>query len=242
MNIASQAHILIVEDDVASRSLLVSYFENEGYRVSESDQADDLCDRVAQEQIDLVLLDISLPGKDGLTLTRELRACSAVGIILVTCKGDEIDRIVGLELGADDYVTKPFNPRELLVRAKNLLWRIFNARNSNTGERRPAAGYRFEGWILDPHKRQLTSPDGRQERLPEGEFKLLQALINHPGQVLSRDQLMDAIHDREWTPNDRSVDVLIGRLRRKLGDNPSNPQLILTAHGAGYMFAGNIST
>lgn len=236
------AHILIVEDDLASRSLLVSYFENEGYRVSESDQADDLCDRVTQEQIDLVLLDISLPGKDGLTLTRELRACSAVGIILVTSKGDEIDRIVGLELGADDYVTKPFNPRELLVRAKNLLWRIFNAQaGSSVSDRRPTTVYRFEGWSLDPHKRQLSCPDGRHERLPEGEFKLLQTLINHPGQVLSRDQLMDAIHDREWTPNDRSVDVLIGRLRRKLGDDPSNPQLILTAHGAGYMFAGDIS-
>jgi two-component system torCAD operon response regulator TorR len=149
---------------------------------------------------------------------------------------------VGLELGADDYVTKPFNPRELLVRAKNLLWRIFSARNhQGVTERRGPVGYQFEGWVLDPHKRQLTSPGGEHERLPEGEFKLLQALINHPGQVLSRDQLMDAIHDREWTPNDRSVDVLIGRLRRKLGDNPSNPQLILTAHGAGYMFAGDIS-
>jgi two-component system torCAD operon response regulator TorR len=243
MNIApSHAHILIVEDDIASRSLLVSYFENEGYHVSESDQADDLCERVVQEQIDLVLLDISLPGKDGLTVTRELRASSSVGIILVTSKGDEIDRIVGLELGADDYVTKPFNPRELLVRAKNLLWRIFSARGgSGPSDRRGPTGYQFEGWVLDPHKRQLTSPEGEHERLPEGEFKLLQALINHPGQVLSRDQLMDAIHDREWTPNDRSVDVLIGRLRRKLGDNPSNPQLILTAHGAGYMFAGDIS-
>ncbi len=238
----SPAHILIVEDDLASRSLLVSYFENEGYRVSETDQADDLHQRIVQEGIDLILLDISLPGKDGLTVTRELRAASRVGIILVTSKGDEIDRIVGLELGADDYVTKPFNPRELLVRAKNLLWRI----QTGTAEtqdshivRTSSKGYHFEGWHLDPFKRLLTSPDGLQERLPEGEFKLLQTLAEHPGQVLSRDQLMDAIHDREWTPNDRSVDVLIGRLRRKLGDNPSNPQLILTAHGAGYMFAGD---
>lgn len=236
-------HILIVEDDLASRSLLVSYFENAGYRVSEADNADHLDARIERENVDLVLLDISLPGKDGLTVTRELRANSSVGIILVTSKGDEIDRIVGLELGADDYVTKPFNPRELLVRAKNLLWRMFSADTArkNSNARNPT-GYCFEGWQLDPHKRQLTSPEGRQERLPEGEFKLLQTLVNHPGQVLSRDQLMDAIHDREWTPNDRSVDVLIGRLRRKLGDNPSNPELILTAHGAGYMFAGNTGT
>ncbi|MBT00555.1 MAG: DNA-binding response regulator [Oceanospirillaceae bacterium] len=236
------ARILVVEDDFASRALLVSHFEKEGYLVSETDQADDLCNRVREEQIDLVLLDINLPGRDGLTLTRELRANSLVGIILVTSKDDEIDRIVGLELGADDYVTKPFNPRELLVRAKNLLWRIGSGSHSPAQTEAPQTpAWSFENWLLDPQKRQLIGPDGHAERLPEGEFKLLRALVTRPGQVLSRDQLMDAIHDREWTPNDRSVDVLIGRLRRKLGDNPSNPQLILTAHGAGYMFAGYVN-
>ncbi len=233
----STPHIMIVEDEPASRSLLVSYFEREGYRVSESEQADGLLERIEHEDIELILLDINLPGKDGLTLTRELRAASKVGIILVTAKGDEIDRIVGLELGADDYVTKPFNPRELLVRAKNLLWRVADSRRAELHASENAC-WRFEGWTLDTHKRQLTAPDGRFERLPQGEFKLLQALVSHAGQVLSRDQLMDAIHDREWTPNDRSVDVLIGRLRRKLNDNPANPRFILTAHGAGYFFAG----
>lgn len=230
------AHILIVEDDFASRSLLASYLEQAGYQVSETAQGDDLAQRVHNEQIDLVLLDINLPGKDGLTLTRELRAVSKVGIILVTSSGDEIDRIVGLELGADDYVTKPFNPRELLVRAKNLLWRVQDGQNNNSD---PAL-WHFEGWQLDASKRLLSSPAQQLERLPEGEFKLLQALINAAGTVLSRDQLMDAIHDREWTPNDRSVDVLIGRLRRKLQDNPADPHFILTAHGAGYMFAGEL--
>ncbi|MDI3326611.1 response regulator [Pontibacterium granulatum] len=233
-------HILIVEDDFASRSLLVSYFEKEGYRISETEQADDLVQRVEQNKIDLVLLDINLPGKDGLTLTRELRAASRVGIILVTSKGDEIDRIVGLELGADDYVTKPFNPRELLVRAKNLLWRVRETVEPQRENGRQAQQWHFEGWSLDGSKRLLTAPDETSERLPEGEFKLLQALITNSGQVLSRDQLMDAIHDREWTPNDRSVDVLVGRLRRKLRDNPSDPHFILTAHGAGYMFAGEL--
>ncbi|MFC6668768.1 two-component system response regulator TorR [Marinobacterium aestuariivivens] len=237
---ARPAHILIVEDDFASRSLLVSYFEKEGYRISEAEQADDLPARVSRDPIDLVLLDINLPGKDGLTLTRELRATSTCGIILVTSKGDEIDRIVGLELGADDYVTKPFNPRELLVRVKNLLWRVQGSGQTGGGARESQC-WHFEGWALDINKRQLAGPDGQLERLPEGEFRLLQALLCHAGQVLSRDYLMDAIHDREWTPNDRSIDVLIGRLRRKLGDNPSNPQLILTAHGAGYVFAGNLS-
>ncbi|MCV6589383.1 MAG: response regulator [Marinobacterium sp.] len=231
------AHILIVEDDFASRSLLTSYLEQAGYQVSETDRADDLVSRVEQEHISLVLLDINLPGKDGLTLTRELRAVSKVGIILVTSSGDEIDRIVGLELGADDYVTKPFNPRELMVRAKNLLWRVQDSQQANP-QRQPM--WHFEGWTLDSSKRLLNAPDQRSERLPEGEFKLFQALISAAGTVLSRDQLMDAIHDREWTPNDRSVDVLIGRLRRKLRDNPADPHFILTAHGAGYMFAGEL--
>jgi len=233
-------HILIVEDDFASRSLLVSYFEKEGYQISETEKADDLVQRVEQNKIDLVLLDINLPGKDGLTLTRELRAASRVGIILVTSKGDEIDRIVGLELGADDYVTKPFNPRELLVRAKNLLWRVRETVEPQRDNGRQPHQWHFEGWSLDGSKRLLIAPDETSERLPEGEFKLLQALITNAGQVLSRDQLMDAIHDREWTPNDRSVDVLVGRLRRKLRDNPSDPHFILTAHGAGYMFAGEL--
>lgn len=236
----TNAHILIVEDDFASRSLLVSYFEREGYRISETEQADDLVTRVEDDNVDLVLLDINLPGKDGLTLTRELRAASRVGIILVTSKGDEIDRIVGLELGADDYVTKPFNPRELLVRAKNLLWRVRSQDKDPRENARQVAVWNFEGWSLDGSKRLLTASDETSERLPEGEFKLLHALIAHPGQVLSRDQLMDAIHDREWTPNDRSVDVLVGRLRRKLRDNPADPHFILTAHGAGYMFAGEL--
>ncbi|WP_286239230.1 response regulator [Neptuniibacter halophilus] len=233
--------ILIVEDDLASRSLLSSYLSKEGYSVSETEQADDLSTRVQNERIDLVLLDINLPGKDGLTLTRELRSVSSVGIILVTSKGDEIDRIVGLELGADDYVSKPFNPRELLVRAKNLLWRVRDSQQARASENSNSQQWLFEGWSLNANKRLLTDPQGVSERLPEGEFKLLSCLLATPGAILSRDQLMDAIHDREWTPNDRSVDVMVGRLRRKLGDNPANPHFILTAHGAGYMFAGEVS-
>ncbi|WP_297307485.1 two-component system response regulator TorR [Neptuniibacter sp.] len=240
MNSNVPYRILIVEDDFASRSLLSSYLSKEGYKVTETEQADNLCEIVEQDQIDLVLLDINLPGKDGLTLTRELRSVSSVGIILVTSKGDEIDRIVGLELGADDYVTKPFNPRELLVRAKNLLWRVRDSQSARTNEKSSNQQWLFEGWTLDANKRLLTSPDQISDRLPEGEYKLLTALLNAPGSILSRDQLMDAIHDREWTPNDRSVDVMVGRLRRKLGDSPSNPHFILTAHGAGYMFAGEV--
>ncbi|MEH6822407.1 MAG: response regulator [Motiliproteus sp.] len=235
------AHILVVEDDFASRALLVSYFVKAGYQVSETEQADNLPEQVEQQQIDLVLLDINLGGKDGLTLTRELRAHSKAGIILVTSKDDQIDRIVGLEMGADDYVTKPFNPRELLVRAKNLLWRIRDQRGATKEREDKRHVCRFEGWEFDHHKRLLTSPEQVSERLPEGEFILLQALIRSPGLVLSRDQLMGAIRDREWIPTDRSVDVLVGRIRRKLKDTPSEPQFILTAHGVGYLFAGELT-
>lgn len=234
-------HILIVEDELASRALLASYFRKEGYRIGETERADDLVRRVERDQIDLVLLDINLPGKDGLTLTRELRAVSRVGIILVTSKGDEVDRIVGLELGADDYVTKPFNPRELLVRAKNLIARVADAKKLGQAGLDGNAEWHFAGWTLNSLKRRLDGPDGQSHRLPQGEFKLLHTFLTHAGQVLSRDQLMDAIHDREWTPNDRSIDVLVGRLRRKLDDNPVAPEIILTAHGAGYLFAAEVS-
>jgi DNA-binding response OmpR family regulator len=237
----SRNRILIVEDDVASRSLLSSYLSQEGYDVLETGQADNLCRTVEEENIDLVLLDIKLPGKDGLTLTRELRAASTTGIILVTSKGDDIDRIVGLELGADDYVTKPFNPRELLVRAKNLLWRVKESQELRHTEIKTSKKWNFEGWVLDGTKRLLISPGNIHERLPEAEFKLLSSLLNEPRSILSRDQLMKAIHEREWTPNDRSIDIMIGRLRKKLGDNPSDPHFILTAHGMGYMFSGEVS-
>ncbi|MGQ7246347.1 response regulator [Halomonas sp. V046] len=238
-NDPANAHILIVEDDPTSRHLLVGYFEKAGYRVSARDSADALEPLIHDTGVDLVLLDISLPGRDGLSVTRELRAQSRIGIILVTGAGDDIDRIVGLEMGADDYVTKPFNPRELLVRVKNLLWRVLA---EDAGQSSPDASlWRFEGWSLKARKRELTGPDQHSHRLPEGEFKLLLALLSHPGQVLSRDQLMDAIRQREWTPNDRTIDVLIGRLRRKLQDPSHDPRLILTAHGAGYVFAGELS-
>ena len=234
------ASLLVVDDDLVTQARLNAYFSQEGYRVLLAGDGETFWQQLEHAAVDLVLLDINLPGQDGLSLARELRARdAAIGIILLTSRNDDIDKIVGLEVGADDYVTKPFNPRELLVRARNLLWRVAQCAGSETREAEQGC-FRFEGWTLNPHKRQLVSPDGRIERLPQGEFKLLMALLSHAGQVLSRDQLMDAIHDREWTPNDRTVDVLVGRVRRKLDDNPADPRLILTAHGAGYLFAGEL--
>lgn len=236
------ANILLVEDEPAIQELIAANLARAGHHVVRANDAES-AQRIVREALpDLVLLDWMLPGASGVEFARRLRAderTSDIPIIMLTARGEEQDKVTALEIGADDYVTKPFNPRELLVRARNLLWRVAQCTGSETREAEQGC-FRFEGWTLNPHKRQLVSPDGRIERLPQGEFKLLMALLSHAGQVLSRDQLMDAIHDREWTPNDRTVDVLVGRVRRKLDDNPADPRLILTAHGAGYLFAGEL--
>ncbi len=225
------------------RELLQAYLGEEGYDVlcaGTAEQAEASLAEAEQggQPIDLVMLDIRLPGKDGLTLTRELRVRSEVGIILITGRNDEIDRIVGLECGADDYVIKPLNPRELVSRAKNLIRRVRHARQ-------PAAACtpvsrqhhkRFAQWTLDPDRRRLIDRDGSETPLTHGEFQLLGVFLRNTGHTLSRDQLMDQIRNREWLPNDRSIDVLVGRLRRKLRDDPAEPELIITIHGAGYLF------
>lgn len=230
------AHILVVEDDPVTRALLTGYFRNEGYRVSETDRGDDVADRLAADPAAVVLLDIRLPGVDGLTLTRTLRAMSNIGIILVTSKNDMTDRIVGLEMGADDYVTKPFEPRELLARVRNLVRRVRQAPEPSA---QPEA-LRFAGWRLETGRRQLRSPGGEDIRLTEAEFQLLLALVESPGRTLSRDQLLARISGRDWTADNRTVDVLLARLRRKLGDDPDAPQLIVTVRGAGYRFAAQV--
>lgn len=233
---SGQTHILVVEDDPVTRSLLAGYFGQEGYRVSELADGNEAAALLRNDPADLLLLDIRLPGIDGLTLTRELRAQSEVGIILVTSKKDTMDRIIGLELGADDYVTKPFEPRELLARVKNLLRRVGHAPKQNTG-----SCLRFENWQLDTGRHLLSSPTTGEVRLTEGEFRLLYTLVNNAGRTLSRDQLMSHLHGRDWTPSDRAVDVLLGRLRKKLGDDPQQPRLIATVRGSGYLFTATVS-
>ncbi len=185
----------------------------------------------------MCLLDINLPGKDGLTLTRELRTNSDVGIILVTGKGEAIDRIVGLESGADDYVTKPFDPRELLSRVKNLLWRV------SAQEKQKEKGIKrtFEGWTLDLNKRELETPSGDVQSLSAGEFHLLLALIESAGVVMTRDQLMNRIRNREWYPDDRYIDVLVGQVRRKFRQFAPGTTFISTIHGTGYLFAPDVT-
>lgn len=227
------ANLLIIEDEPITRTQLTSHFEKEGYHVMTSSDAEGVVEQVGEDAIDVCLIDINLPGKDGLTLTRELRAASDVGIILVTGKDDQVDRIVGLESGADDYVTKPFDPRELLSRVKNLLWRV------QAQEKQKEKGFKrkFEGWTLDLNKRELTTPEGKLQTLSAGEFHLLLALIENAGEVMTRDQLMNRIRNREWYPDDRYIDVLVGQVRRKFRQYDPDTTFISTIHGTGYLFA-----
>ncbi|MDH4612148.1 response regulator [Pseudomonas sp. BN102] len=230
--------VLIVDDDPLIRELLQTYLTQEGYQVLCASTAEQAEACLAESPVDLVMLDIRLPGKDGLTLTRELRVRSEVGIILITGRNDEVDRIVGLECGADDYVVKPLNPRELVSRAKNLVRRVRHARQPATAATTVQLK-RFADWMLDSDRRRLIDQDGSETLLTHGEFQLLSVFLRNAGHTLSRDQLMDQIRNREWLPNDRSIDVLVGRLRRKLRDDPAEPQLIITIHGAGYLFTAN---
>jgi DNA-binding response OmpR family regulator len=233
--------VLIVDDDPLIRELLHAYLSQEGYEVHCAQTAELAESFLASQTVDLVMLDIRLPGKDGLTLTRELRVRSEVGIILITGRNDEIDRIVGLECGADDYVIKPLNPRELVSRAKNLIRRVRHAHLPQpvTAVARPVK--QFADWALDTDRRRLIDPAGGETLLTHGEYQLLSVFLRNSGHTLSRDQLMDQIRNREWVPNDRSIDVLVGRLRRKLHDDPAEPQLIITIHGAGYLFTASLA-
>ena len=233
-------HILVVEDDAVTREKLTGYFEREGYRVTAVENGQEMRAVLAEQAVDLVMLDINLPGEDGLLLTRELRARSTVGIILVTGRSDAVDRIVGLEMGADDYVTKPFELRELLVRVKNLLWRISLAA---AGPSEPAVAddaVRFGPWRFDIPRRQL-SKDGVPVRLTKAEYEVLVAFVAHPGRVLSRERILTLISHRGDGPSDRTIDVLIRRLRGKMELDPRDPQLFVTVHGEGYLFAGELA-
>lgn len=234
--LTSDAKILVVDDSDVIRQTLVSYFEQEGYGVFSAANAEQAEDLLAREPFDVVLLDIRLPGKDGLTLTRELRTGSEIGIILVTGRQDELDRIIGLECGADEYVAKPFNPREILARVKNLVRRVQRLRSLETRDAETES-IRVGGWNLDAHRRLLLGDDGETVQLTEGEYQLLQVLLQNIGKTMSRDQLMDRLKHRAWDATDRSIDVLVARLRKKLREDASHSQQIVTVHGVGYLLS-----
>jgi len=230
--------VLIVEDDPTSLEATAGYFEVEGYRVRRAVNSTDMEQELARHRVDLIILDLRLPGKDGMSLLRELRGLSDVPVIVVSARTDDIDHIVALEIGADDYRDKPVNLRELLVRARNILRRCaMKPRNEAKGISRELC---FHGWTLDTHQRRLKDRCGTDVHLTRGEFELLAYLVVRSGRVLERDQLLDCLSSREWKPYDRSVDVLIGRLRTKIEADPKKPQLITTVHGIGYMFLGDL--
>jgi two-component system OmpR family response regulator len=228
-------HILIVDDQREICDLVQEYLMGEGYRVSTAQDGGEMRKVMAQSAIDLVILDLMLPGEDGLTLARSLRQESSVGIIILTGRGEIVDRIIGLEMGADDYLPKPFHLRELLARVKSVLRRA-SSRNTESQSGPSRSKARFAGWNLDLSSRELFSPSGHEVRLTTGEFDLLAAFVTNANQVLTRDRLLDLARNREAGPFDRTIDVQVGRLRRKLEDDPQRPTIIKTVRGTGYIF------
>jgi DNA-binding response OmpR family regulator len=238
---AKTVHILVVEDDTFVQKALRLYLEGEGYRISTCDNGADMHALMAKDPADLAIMDLKLPNDDGFELTRQLRDKYSVGIIILSSKDDSIDRVVGLEIGADDYVTKPWDERELLARIRSVMRRVSDRQqassSSNSGEQRLIT---FNGWILNLDSRELKDPDGGKVELTSGEFSLLNEFIEKAGRVLSRDHLLSAIYSRDWEPFDRSIDVLVTRLRRKIEQDSRHPEIIKTVRGTGYMFAAAI--
>ncbi len=227
------AHIVVIEDDPVTRARLVAYLRQQHHRVSEAENAPRAAQLLDRDPAELLIVDINLEGKDGLEITREQRAVSDVGIILLTARTDHVDRIVGLELGADDYITKPFDPRELIARVKNLLRRVAEGRAARAI---PEQALHFGGCSLDTAARRFFAADGAEIALTRAEFDLLRAFAAAPGTVLSRARLMQATTRRDLGAEDRTIDVLVGRLRRKLAALPQRPATITTVHGEGYLF------
>jgi len=234
----TQTHILVVDDHAEIRELVQRFLTEHGYRVSTAPDGNGMKKVLRDAAIDLIVLDLMMPGEDGLTLCRNLRAESDIPVIMITAMGEETDRIIGLEMGADDYLAKPFNPRELLARVKAVLRRTHSFQHRTT-ESLPERLV-FEGWTLFPASRELIDPQQVLVPLSTAEFALLMALVTHPGRILNRDQLLDLARGRDSRAFDRAIDTLVSRLRRKLGDAPRNPQIIKTIHGDGYLFAPKV--
>jgi two-component system, OmpR family, response regulator len=231
-------HILVVDDDREIRELLSRFLERNQMRVTSVRDAREARRAWPAGHYHLVVLDLMLPGEGGLDFARWLRTQSDVPVVMLTAMGEETDRIIGLELGADDYVPKPFNPRELLARIRAVLRRAGDGATSRT---EPAArALRFSGWTLDPARRRLLNPDGAEVPLTGGEYDLLVALVERPNRVLTRDMLLDLLRGRQAGPFDRAIDVAVSRLRRKLEDDGRNAQLIKTVRGGGYVLAASV--
>ncbi|WP_201835667.1 response regulator [Microvirga zambiensis] len=234
---AAQPHILIVEDDREISALVSRYLRANECRTSSATDGREMDKILAESRVDLIVLDLNLPGEDGLSICRRLRAESNLPIIMLTAKGEEIDRIIGLEMGADDYLPKPFNPRELLARIKAVLRR----KSAEVVTSNPANSIlTFAGWHLNFGLRELTDPNGVKVTVTGAEFDLLHAFCERPGRILSRDQLLDLTQGRFAGPYERSIDVLVSRLRQKIEADPREPQIIKTVRSSGYLFTPEV--
>jgi two-component system OmpR family response regulator len=236
MSETEPSRLLLVDDEAALREPLADYLSRQGFCVTDADSAARARSLLREETPDLVLLDIMMPGEDGLSLCRHLVEARHIPVILLTARGEATDRIVGLEIGADDYVVKPFEPRELVARIRSVLRRA--GRGSAPPEEHEVL--EFDGWRLDPLKRRLTDPEGAVVAISSAEFRLLMALLDHPRQVMDRDRLLDMVQGREAHLFDRAVDNQVSRLRRKIEADSRNPELIQTVWGGGYMLAADV--
>ena len=233
----SPIRVLVVDDEPALREPLADYLVRQGFVAIQAATAAEARSRLAETGFDIVLLDIMMPGEDGLSLCRHLVEARQIPVIFITAKGEATDRIVGLEIGADDYVVKPFDPRELVARIRSVLRRAGRQNGDAAGD---AVIFEFEGWRLDPLKRRLTDAEGAVVSISSAEFRLLMAFLEHPREVLDRDRLLDMVQGREAHLFDRAVDNQISRLRRKIEVDSRNPQLIQTVWGGGYMLAAEV--
>ncbi|WP_086982214.1 two-component system response regulator ArcA [Vibrio aphrogenes] len=232
--------ILIVEDEQVTRNTLKTIFEAEGYTVFEAIDGDTMHQILSENPINLVIMDINLPGKNGLLLARELREQANVALMFLTGRDNEVDKILGLEIGADDYITKPFNPRELTIRARNLLHRSMSQGDAQE-EKRVVEKYEFNGWTLDINSRSLINPMGDSYKLPRSEFRALLHFCENPGKIQTRADLLKKMTGRELKPHDRTVDVTIRRIRKHFESVADTPEIIATIHGEGYRFCGDLA-
>lgn len=237
--ISNVVRLLLVDDEASIRDPLADYLRRNGFRVTTCANATEARTQMAAKTFDLVILDIMMPGEDGLSLTRHIRETTDIPVILLTARAEETERVVGLEIGADDYVVKPFSPRELVARAKVILRRV--ASGGRRVEAPDAASYAFAGWVLKAGERTLVDAEGISVPLSTGEYNLLLALVTHPRQVLTRDRLLDITQGREAQAFDRAIDNQISRLRRKIEPDPKLPTLIKTVWGGGYTLATEVT-
>jgi two-component system OmpR family response regulator len=228
--------LLLIDDEATLREPLAEYLTRQGFVVVQASSAAQARSRLREASPDLVLLDIMMPGEDGLSLCRHIAETQAIPVIFLTARGEATDRIVGLEIGADDYVVKPFDPRELVARIRSVLRRASRGLPPPVDDEQ----FAFDGWLLDPLKRRLTNRDGAVVAISSAEFRLLMAFVEHPRQVLDRDRLLDLVQGREAHLFDRAVDNQISRLRRKIEEDSRNPLLIQTVWGGGYMLAADV--